>query len=185
MAFRTTGIACFALGLRAVLGNVTRSGAVVALGALYAFTRNVTYASAGVAGLLVTASKGAIARATAISTAASTTATTTTASTSSTSSRISAGGAVARNMAYLSAAVTFGIAVIATAAAGITTATTASTAISSGFSAVTGNMAFLPALVARLWLGIAGAIARDVTLLSTVIASGRTRLRAGSSLMTD
>lgn len=182
MAFRTTGIACLALGLRAVLGNVTRSGAVVALGALYAFTRNVTYASAGVAGLLVTASKGAIARATAISTAASTTSTTTTASTSSTSSRISAGGAVARNMAYLSAAVTFGIAVIATAAAGITTA---STAISSGFSAVTGNMAFLPALVARLWLGIAGAIARDVTLLSTVIASGRTRLRAGSSLMTD
>jgi len=182
MAFRPACVAGLALRLRAVLGNVARSGAVIALGTLHAIAGDVTYASTSEASLLVASSKGAIAStSTTVTSIAATASTTTTSSTSSSSAISSPTGAraVTSDMAYLAAAVAF------RGAASSARIASTSAVVTSGIGAIPGNVTLLPTLVAGLGLGFAGAIAGDVTLLSTVIASGRTRLRAGSSLVTE
>jgi len=185
VTFGSACVAGLALRLRAVLGNVTCSGAVIALGTLHTVAGYMAYASASEASLLVASSEGAVASTTStVTSIAATTATTTTTSSSAAAaiSSSTGAGAVTRDMAYLAAAVAFRRAASSSTSTGIASA---STIITTGIGAIPRNVTLLPALVAGLGLGFAGAIAGDVTLLSTVIASGRTRLRAGSSLVTE
>jgi len=188
MAFRSAGIACLAVGLRAVLGNVSRSRAVVALGALHAFAREMAYSTTSVAGFLVSASKCAISFVVIPATTTTTTSSSSpSASSTTTTARfaLTSAGAIASDMSYLTASVAFGAATssaTATTTAGVTAATRV---VISRLGAITGNMTLLIAFVARLGLGFSRAFARDMTLFSTVVASRGPRLWATSSLVTE
>jgi len=187
MAFRSAGIACLAVGLRAVLGNVSRSRAVVALGALHAFAREMAYSTTSVAGFLVSASKCAISFVVIPATTTTTASSSPSASSTTTTARfaLTSAGAIASDMSYLTASVAFGAATssaTATTTAGVTAATRV---VISRLGAITGNMTLLIAFVARLGLGFSRAFARDMTLFSTVVASRGPRLWATSSLVTE
>jgi len=147
VAFGTAGVTCPALGLGAITADVADARTVIALRALNAVTRQVTYTTASIAGFArgCTAAEGTVAASTA-------------------ASSIRAG---ASNVADLAAAVALGTACAASAASA-----EASTASSTGvFRAITGNVALLAALVARLGLGFHRAVAGDMALQTAVVAS--------------
>jgi len=177
MALGTARVARPFLGLRAVPRDVATLVAVVALGALHAVTREMTDASAGVAGLAPSSTERVV---TSISIAESATASSAKASSSS---RL---GARTRDVPDLAALVAFRPARARSGSHSVAKGTTASTTrLGRRVGAVAGDVTLLPALVAGLRLLLVRAVAGEMALLAAVVASRGTGLRALRSKMAE
>jgi len=168
VTFGSARVARALLRLRAVPRDMTRAVAVVAFGSLDAVARQVAYTTARVASLCAASSAAAAA------------AKASTASASAAASTARRGvGASTGNVAGLSAAVALGT--------GKTAAATSASASARvvGVGTVTRNVPLLAALVARLGLGLTGAVTRQMTLLTTIVASGTASLGTVGGLMAE